>query len=66
MLHVDKQGTPTLKALNLLDGEVVQSGYSSTHVLETRRDLSSAITWVGGSTHVLSVLTLVSNVEVSA
>ena len=65
MLHVDKQGTPTLKALNLLDGEVVQSGYSSARVLETRRDLNSVITWVGGLTHVLCVLSLVSNVEVS-
>ena len=56
MLRVDKWGIPTVKALNLLDKEVVQSGYSSPHVLETRRDLSSAITWVGGLTHVLGVL----------
>ena len=64
VLHVDRRGTPTVMELGTLDRGVGQSGYSSGHVLEMRRELSSVLIWAG-ETPVLTILTLVSDVEVS-
>ena len=65
MLHVDRQGTPTLKALDPLNRGMAQFGYTSGIVLEMRRELSSVSTMGGGTTDVLPVLTWVSDAEVS-
>ena len=65
MLHVGRQGTPTVKAFNHLDMGVAQSGYSSLYVLEMRRELSSVGTEVAGGSYFLFYLTSVSDVEVS-
>ena len=66
MLLVDRWATPTVVALETLDGGVAQPGYSSCLALEMRRDLNSAATLAGGTVYALIVLAWVSGVEVSA
>ena len=62
VLHVNRQGTPTL-VMDPLGRGVDQFGYTCC-VMEMRRELSSVSTVAGGS-HVLPVMTWVSDAEVS-
>ena len=53
MLLVNRWATPTVVALETLDREVAQPGYSSCLALEMRRDLNSAVTLAGGTVYAL-------------
>ena len=64
ILHVGKQGTPTVKAFNHLYKGMALSVFISGYIVEMSRKLNHVTTMAGGTTYVLLVLTSVSNVEV--